>query len=156
MLRKSGSLCASEAGGQAMSEIIGIAGLELSFLQTKDESAGSLDAFEMTVQPNARMPVAHYHESWDETIYGLTGASTWLVDGRDLVLMPGQSVFIKRGIVHAFRNDTQEAASCLCILTPGVLGPGYFREIAALLSGGSPDPVNMKDIMLRHGLHPAQ
>ena len=23
----------------------------------------------MTVQPNARMPVAHYHESWDETIY---------------------------------------------------------------------------------------
>jgi hypothetical protein len=45
------------------SETLGIGGLELRFLQTKEETAGSLDAFEMTVQPNARMPVAHYHES---------------------------------------------------------------------------------------------
>src|SRR3984957_15014520 len=130
-------------------------GLELRFLQTKEGTAGSLDAFEMTVQPNARMPVAHYHESWDETIYGLPGAATWVVDGRDLVLMPGQSVFIKRGIVHSFRNDTQEPASCLCILTPGVLGPGYFREIAAVLAGGALDPARMKEIMLRRGLGPA-
>jgi hypothetical protein len=27
--------------------------------------------FEMTVQPNARVPVPHHHENWDETIYGL-------------------------------------------------------------------------------------
>lgn len=130
--------------------------MELKFLQTKDETAGSLDAFEMIVQPNARMPVDHYHESWDETIYSLAGALTLRVDGRDIVLEPGQSVFIKRGIVHGFRNDTQEAARCLCILTPGVLGPGYFREIAGLLAGGAPDPAKMKAIMLRHGLHPAQ
>jgi quercetin dioxygenase-like cupin family protein len=136
-------------------ETISIGGLELRFLQTKEETAGSLDAFEMTVQPNARMPVAHYHESWDETSYGLTGASTWLLDGRDVVLMPGQSIFIKRGIVHAFRNDTQEPASALCILTPGVLGPGYFREIAAVLAGGAPDPAKMKAVMLRYGLVPA-
>jgi hypothetical protein len=72
------------------------------------------------------------------------------------VLKPGQTVFIKRGIVHSFRNDRQEAAGALCILTPGVLGLGYFREIAAVLAGGAPDPAKMKAIMLRHGLHPAQ
>ena len=137
------------------SETIRLGGIELRFVQTKEGTAGSLDAFEMIVQPNARMPVAHYHESWDETIYGLAGASTWRVDSEDVVLKPGQSIFIKRGIVHAFRNDTQEAASCLCILTPGVLGPGYFREIAGLLSQGAPDPAKMKDVMLRYGLHPA-
>jgi hypothetical protein len=64
-------------------------------------------------------------------------------------------MFIKRGIVHAFRNDTQEAASALCILTPGVLGPGYFREIAAALAGGAPDPAKIKAVMLRYGLVPA-
>jgi quercetin dioxygenase-like cupin family protein len=110
----------------------------------------------MIVQPNARMPVAHYHESWDETIYGLAGASTWLVDGEDVVLEPGRSIFMKRGIVHGFRNDIQEAASCLCILTPGVLGPGYFRDIAGLLSQVTPDPAKTKEITLRYGLHPAQ
>jgi quercetin dioxygenase-like cupin family protein len=136
-------------------ETIRIGGLELRFLQTKDDTAGSLDAFEMTVQPNARVPIAHYHDSWDETIYGLAGESTWRLEGRDIVLKPGQSVFIKRGIVHAFRNDAREAARCLCILTPGVLGPGYFREVAALIAERAPDPAKMKDIMLRHGLHPA-
>jgi quercetin dioxygenase-like cupin family protein len=138
-----------------MSETIRIGGLELRFFQTKEETAGSLDAFEMIVQPNARVPVPHYHEDWDETVYGLTGATTWRVGGQDVVVKPGQSTFIKRGIVHDFRNDTQEAASCLCILTPGVLGPGYFREIAALVAEGPPDPAKMKGIMLRHGLVPA-
>ena len=89
-----------------MSETIGIGGLELRFLQTKEDTAGSLDAFEMIVKPNARMPVAHYHESWDETIIGLMGVSTWRVDGQDIALEPGHSIFIKRGIVHAFRNDS--------------------------------------------------
>jgi quercetin dioxygenase-like cupin family protein len=138
-----------------MTETIIAGGLQLRFLQTKEETGGSLDAFEMIVKPNARMPVPHYHEGWDETIIGQMDVTTWRVDGKDIELAPGQSLFIKRGIVHSFRNDSAEAASCLCILTPGVLGPGYFREIAALLSGGAPDPAKMKEIMLRHGLVPA-
>lgn len=138
-----------------MPETIQIGGLELRFLQSKDETGGSLDVFEMTVQPNARMPIPHYHESWDETVYGLSGATTWRVDGRDIAVGSGASTFIKRGVVHGFRNDTQEPATCLCILTPGVLGPAYFREMAALLAGGAPDPEKMKVTMLRYGLVPA-
>ncbi|HWK45328.1 MAG TPA: cupin domain-containing protein [Stellaceae bacterium] len=137
-----------------MSETIRVGGLEVRFLQSKEDTGGSLDAFEMTVQPNARMPVPHYHESWDEVAFGLTGATTFRVASQDVVLRPGQSVFIKRGVVHGFRNDTQEAATCLCILTPGVLGPAYFREMAALMSGGAPDLVRMKETMLRYGLVP--
>jgi quercetin dioxygenase-like cupin family protein len=138
-----------------MTETIRIGGLELRFFQTKEGTGGSLDLFEMIVQPNAGVPVPHYHESWDETVHGLSGALTWRIDGHDVVTKSGQSVFIKRGIVHGFRNDTQEAATCLCILTPGVLGPGYFREMAALLASGAPDPARLKETMLRHGLVPA-
>lgn len=129
-------------------------GLELRFLQSKETSEGSLDLFEMTVQPGARVPVAHFHENWDETVYGVSGMSTWRVDGRDIELAPGGAVFIKRGIVHSFRNDKQEPTTCLNILTPG-LGPAYFREIAALLAVGPPDPEQVKATMLRHGLIPA-
>jgi quercetin dioxygenase-like cupin family protein len=138
-----------------MTETIEMGGLRLRFLQTKEDTGGSLDAFEMIVQPNARMPVPHYHESWDETIIGQMGVTTWRVDGKDIELTPGESLFIKRGIVHGFRNESAEAASCLCILTPGALGTAYFREIAALLDGGAPDPVKMKETMLRYGLVPA-
>lgn len=138
-----------------MSEVIDFGSLRLKFLRTKDDTAGSLDMCEMILQPGGRMPVPHYHESWDETIYGLGGISTWRIDGKDIDLLPGETVFIKRGIVHGFSNATTEVATCLCTLTPGVLGPGYFREIAALIRGGAPDPAKMKEIMLRHGLIPA-
>jgi quercetin dioxygenase-like cupin family protein len=143
-------------GAVAMPEIIRIgAALELRFLQSKDDTGGSLDLFEMTVQPNARMPVPHYHESWDETIYGLAGTTTWQISGQDIAVALRETVFIKRGIVHGFANNTAEPATCLCALSPGVLGPAYFREIAALFAGGSPDPAKMKETMLRYGLVPA-
>jgi quercetin dioxygenase-like cupin family protein len=137
-----------------MPEIIRIGAVELRFLQSKEETGGSLDIFEMTLQPNARMPVPHYHESWDETVYGLAGTSTWQVDGRDIEVVPGRTVFIKRGIVHGFTNRSGEPATCLCVLTPGMLGPAYFREIAALVASGVPDPAKLKETMLRYGLVP--
>jgi quercetin dioxygenase-like cupin family protein len=138
-----------------MSEIINLGGLQLKFLHSKEDTAGSLDMFEMTLQPNARMPIPHYHDRWDEAIYGLTGTSCWRIDGEDIDVGPGETVFIKRGIVHGFTNRSTEPATCLCTLSPGVLGPQYFREIAGLLSAGVPDPATMKETMLRYGLIPA-
>jgi quercetin dioxygenase-like cupin family protein len=137
-----------------MSEIIRIGGLELRFVHSKEDTGGSLDMFEMTVQPNASMPVPHYHESWDETVYGLAGETIWRVEGRDITVGPGRTVFIRRGMVHGFRNDTQQPGKCLCVLSPGVLGPAYFREMATLLADGAPDLAKMKATMLRYGLVP--
>jgi quercetin dioxygenase-like cupin family protein len=139
-----------------MTETINLGALQLKFLQSKDDTSGSLDMFEMTLQPDARMPIPHYHDRWDETIYGLTGISTWRVDGKDIDLGPGETVFIKRGVVHGFTNRSSGPATCLCTLSPGVLGPQYFRDIAGLLSAGAPpDPAKMKETMLRYGLIPA-
>jgi len=137
-----------------MPETIRIGAVELRFLQSKEETGGSLDIFEMTLQPNAQMPVPHYHKSWDETVYGLAGTSTWEVDGRDIEVVPGRTVFIKRGIVHGFTNRSGEPAMCLCVLTPGMLGPAYFREIAALVASEVPDLAKLKETMLRYGLVP--
>jgi len=137
-----------------MLEFIELGALRLNFLQSKDTTAGSLDLFEMTLQPDARMPIPHYHESWDETVYGLSGVTSWRVDGRDIDVAPGETVFIRRGIVHGFSNRSRAPASCLCMLSPGVLGTQYFKEMAALLSGGTPDPAKMKETMLRYGLVP--
>ena len=101
-----------------MPELINMGSLQLKFLHSKHDTGGSLDMFEMTLQPNARMPVPHYHESWDEIIYGLTGTTTWNIDGKDIDVASGESVFIKRGVVHGFTNRTATPATCLCTLTP--------------------------------------
>jgi len=39
-----------------MPELINMGSLQLKFLYSKDDTGGSLDMFEMTLQPNARMP----------------------------------------------------------------------------------------------------
>ena len=137
-----------------MPDLIDFGTLQLKFLQSKETTGGSVDLFEMTLQPNARMPIPHYHESWDETIYGLSGVSTWRVDGKEIDVGPGETVFIKRGVVHGFTNRSNGPAACLCPLSPGALGPQYFKDMAALMAGGAPDPARMKETMLRYGLVP--
>jgi quercetin dioxygenase-like cupin family protein len=138
-----------------MTETIRVGGLELRFLRTRHDTNGSLDLFEMTVPPEGRMPVAHHHRDWDETIYGLRGTITFTVAGDQHDIGPGETLFIPRGVVHGFANHSGAPATALAVLTPGVLGPEYFRELAALLETGRPDPAQMRDIMLRHGLVPA-
>lgn len=135
-------------------ETIIIGGITLEFLHSLEDTGGSLDAFRMTVQPKARMPVPHYHETWDETVFGIGGILAFRVGGKDVAIGPGASAFIRRGVVHEFDNRTDAPATCLCVLTPGVLGPAYFREIAALAAAGPPDPARIKEIMLRYGLVP--
>ncbi len=138
-----------------MSELIRVGSLELRFLRSKHDTGGSLDMFEMTVPPTGRMPVPHYHRDWDETAFGLTGSLTFTVADEPHPIGPGETVFIRRGVVHGFGNTSGAAASCLCVLTPGVLGPEYFRELAAQIADGPPDEAKMTEIMLRHGLIPA-
>jgi len=138
-----------------VSERIQIGGLKLEFLRSKHDTAGSLDLMRMTVPPTGRVPVAHYHRDWDETVYGLEGTLTFTVDGAAHRVGPGDTLFIKRGVVHGFDNRSGADATCLAALTPGVLGPEYFRELAALIAKGPPDEAAVREIMLRHGLVPA-
>jgi quercetin dioxygenase-like cupin family protein len=137
-----------------MVEVIAMGGLELRFLQSRETTGAEIDLFEMQVAPNARMPVPHYHESWDETVYGLAGVVTFTVDGAEVPLGPGESLFIRRGVVHGFHNDSGAPARCLAMLSPGALGPAYFREIAGLLGAQPPDARAMGEVMRRYGLVP--
>lgn len=138
-----------------MPELIDFGSFHIRFLQDKHDTAGSADMFELVLQSEGRMPVPHYHEKWEETVYGLSGVISYVVDGQHHDIRPGDSLFIPRGKVHSFSNRSGAPASCLCILTPGILGPEYFRELAALLSVGKLDPARAKEIMLKHGLVPA-
>ena len=71
---------------------------------------------------------------------------------------PSETVVIPRGAVHRFENTGHLDAKALGIVTPGILGPAYFREVAAVLdaaAGGPPDIAAVGEVMRRHGLTPA-
>lgn len=138
-----------------MPEIIDFGSFKLRFLRDKHDTGGSLDMFEMVLQPEGRMPAAHHHESWDETVYGVSGTVTFTVEGVAHDVGPGDALFIPRGKVHGFDNRSGAPSTSLSVLTPGVLGPEYFRELAALIATGRPDEAKVHEIMRRHGLIPA-
>ena len=104
------------------------------------------------------VPAAHSHDGYEETIYGLEGVLTWNVEGRPNDVSPGEALCIPRGAIHRFDNTRDAHAKALAVVTPGILGPDYFREIAAVLdaaAGGPPDFAALGEVMRRRGLTPA-
>lgn len=139
-------------------EVIRIGGLAIRFLLEGHASNGALAMFEFDVAAGAKVPVAHSHDAYEETIYGLKGTMTFTVGGKRHDLHPGEVVFIPRGVVHRFDNFSGEDASALAVITPGILGPAFFREMGDVLkaaAGGPPDLKAMVEVMRRHGLTPA-
>jgi quercetin dioxygenase-like cupin family protein len=139
------------------SETIRVGSLSVRFVLDAETSGGSATAFECEIPANAVMSAAHSHDGFEETNYGLAGVTTFTVDGELRELHPGEVVFIPRGAVHAFENRHDGDAKFLAVVTPGVFGPNYFHEIAAVLSaaGGAPNPAAIGEVMRRHGLTPA-
>ena len=140
-------------------EDIRVGPLTIRFLLTGDNSNSSIAAFEMTVPGAQRLPApAHSHDHYEETIYGIAGALTWTVDGKQIEVGPGQALCIPRGAIHRFENNGTADVKALCVITPAAIGPQYFREAAEVIyaaAGGPPDRVRMAEIMRRHGLTPA-
>ncbi|MDX6425797.1 MAG: hypothetical protein QOD52_1202 [Gaiellaceae bacterium] len=139
-------------------EEIKIGALAIRFLVEGAASGGTVAVFEFDVPAGAKVPAPHSHDAYEETIYGLRGVITWTVEGSARELGPGGVLCIPRGAVHHFVNNGDQDACALGIVTPGVLGPDYFREVGAVVqaaAGGPPDLAEVGAVMRRHGLTPA-
>src|SRR5258708_2444 len=137
-------------------ESIRLGQIEVRFPLESKDSNGQLAMFEFTVLAGAKVPAPHSHTHYDETIYGLEGVMTFTVNGQPMDIAVGETCFIPRGAVHGFNNLKPANAKALAVVTPALIGPDYFREMAALVNaGGPPDLEKIKAVMIRHGLVPA-
>jgi len=142
----------------AKGSTIAVGALGVRFLVEAEDSGGSATVFECDVPANAKMPAPHSHDAFEETVYGLRGRTVYTVAGERIAIGPGDSVCIKRGVVHGFANEGPEDAMFLAIITPGVFGAAYFREVGDVIAaaqGGPPDIAAIGEVMRRHGLTPA-
>ena len=138
-------------------EEIRVGELAIRFLVEGEESGGSVAVFEFDVPAGTKV-AAHSHDGYEETIYGLEGVLTWTIEGMPTDVSPGEALCIPRGAVHQFNNTHDVDAKALAVVTPGILGPDYFREVAAILdaaAGGPPDLAAIAAVMRRHGLTPS-
>jgi quercetin dioxygenase-like cupin family protein len=136
--------------------VIRLGQIEIRYLLEGADTGNSLALFEAVIPPDCRVPIPHSHVAYDETICELDGTCTFIVEGREVALAPGEALFIPRGAVHQFVNRGTETVRFLATVTPGILSSDYFREIAAVVNGGGPPDLKLiGEIMHRHGLKPA-
>ena len=131
--------------------------ITVTFSVVAEQSNGTVTVQRCDVRAGASVPLAHSHDAFEETIFGLEGATTFTIDGEQVTIGPGDTVCIRRGAVHSFRVEDTDA-SFLAIATPGVFGPEYFLELQDAVRAAAGAPPNLADvaaIMRRHGLTPA-
>jgi len=137
-------------------EVIRIGQVTVTFLLESKDTNEQLAMYEVTVPVGAKVPIAHSQERYDETIYGLQGVITFTVNGTPHNIGPGDSLFIPRGAIHGFNNFGQQDTKALGVATPALIGPEFFREVAAIVNaGGPPDMKKMKAVLSKYGVKPA-
>jgi quercetin dioxygenase-like cupin family protein len=107
-------------------EEIKVGEMAVRFLVEGGQSDGTVAVFEFDVPAGARVPAAHSHDGYGETIYGLEGVLTWTIEGTPTDVGPGEALFVPREAVHRFDNNGEVDASALAIVTPGNPRPGLL------------------------------
>ena len=134
-------------------EVINVGRLEIRYL-VDGAQRGGLGMFEMKVPARANVPPPHSHTDNEECVYVLEGVLRYTVDSNTRDLQPGEWMSTPKGSVHHFSNPGREATRALVVMTPDI-GEQYFRDVAAVVSGGGPpDRAKLVEIMTRYGLIP--
>jgi len=137
-----------------MHETIRVGEMSVTFLKTRHETSDALDMFELTIPPLISVVVPHIHRDHEEMILGMDGVTTWTLNGEIIELNPGESLVIPRGAPHFFANLHDIPARVMCLQTPGVIGPEYYREIAVHYQAETPNLAAIGDVMNRYGVIP--
>ena len=109
---------------------------EMRFVAPGSTTDGRFGLFRWNMAPRAGGPAAHFHRTFTESFYVLSG-TVRLYNGDTWVdATAGDFLFIPEGGVHAFRNDSDERAEMLILFTPGSPRENYFQELAEVIDSG--------------------
>ena len=79
------------------------------------DGATHVGVFESELPPGGGFRVPHWHDESEEVFYVLDGEIEYLLGDHRHREIPGSTVFVPPGTVHAFRNSTALPASHLVI-----------------------------------------
>lgn len=108
----------------------------LRMVATGGLTRGRYGLVEYRVAPRSAGAAPHYHSTFSESFYVLSGELTIYADGAWQPYRPGDYALVHEGGVHGFRNDGDEEAAFLILFAPGIARENFFAEIAELRRSG--------------------
>ena len=123
----------------------------MRFVAPGSVTSGRFGLFEARLAPRARGAGPHYHTTFSESFYVLSGRPILYASGHWSTFGPGDYVHVAEKGVHGFRNDSDEPASLLILFAPGIARERYFEELAEIsASGRRPTAEEMAELYARH------
>ncbi|WNV77234.1 cupin domain-containing protein [Geodermatophilus sp. DSM 44513] len=114
-------------------------------------TAGRFGLVEYLLAPRSPGAAPHFHRTFSESFYVLSGELTVYADGAWRPYGPGDLALVHEQGVHGFRNDGDEPAGFLILFAPGIARERFFAEMAELRrSGRTRTPEEMTAFYARH------
>jgi len=123
----------------------------VSYVAPGSLTDGRFGLFRYDMGPKAGGPGPHFHRTFSESFYVLSG-TVRLYDGRAWAEgREGDLFHVPDGGIHAFRNDADAAASMLILFAPGPPREAYFNELAEIsATGRTLSPEDWTELYARH------
>ena len=105
------------------------------------------------VTPPGGGPPPHYHLNDDEWFFPLEGRVEFFKDNSWTEVPMGTTVFMPKGVVHAFRNPGDTPLKMLIHTTPSGFETFFARCAEEFSKPGPPDMARIIEISAEHGIH---
>jgi len=123
----------------------------LRFVAPGSVTAGRYGLFEYRMPAHSPGPGPHYHRTFSESFFVLSGELTIFDGQRWAGFGPGDFAHVADRGVHAFRNDGDDPAAFLILFAPGIARERFFLELAELRrSGRELSPEERVEFYARH------
>ena len=114
-------------------------------------TAGRYGLVEYRVAPRSAGAAPHYHSTFSESFYVLSGELTVYHAGSWDPFGPGDLALVHDGGAHRFRNHRDEEAVFLILFAPGIARENFFLEMAEIRrSGRTLTPEQLTAFYARH------
>jgi mannose-6-phosphate isomerase-like protein (cupin superfamily) len=129
----------------AAGESLWVVGDTYTFKATGEDTGSSLAFFDASVPPGSGPP-PHVHRNEDEFYYVLDGELEVLDGDRTFTARTGSFVFVPRGTLHNFRNQTARPARLVIGLTPAGFEKFFFAVGQPAVPGGQAPPLGPEEM----------
>ena len=114
-----------------------------TILASKEDTGGTYSFIEAKVFPGGG-PIPHIQTCEHEGFYIIEGQLTFNVDGQRIEAKPGAFVNVPPNVLHSFKNETNEAARIIIVLSPAGM-EHLFVEVGLESSNNSVKPPPFSD-----------
>jgi mannose-6-phosphate isomerase-like protein (cupin superfamily) len=117
-----------------------VTGERITFLETAEETNGEYALLELHVKPHGFVAAPHVHPRLQETFEIRKGSITFVIDGQEREVGPGEGASVPKGAPHAWWNSSDEEGVAVVEFRPALKAEEFFETFFGLAQDGKVSP----------------